>query len=220
MQPRNRLLKTTVSVLSLVFLPYAAARAEDKAPGIFVCTDARGRTISADRPIADCADRQQREFSPSGNLRRTVEPEYTPREQAERDARAREAAAQASRNNDQRRRDRALLMRYPTPAAHDRERVEAMRQIDEMIGTAVQRLQELGNERLQLEREMEFYSKNPAKAPALLRQKLADNDESVAVQNRFVAAQQGEQQRVAGRFDGERTRLDALWAATAGPLPR
>lgn len=215
----NRLSPATCSLL-LLCLPYGAAQAEDKAPGIFMCTDARGRTLTADRPIPDCADRQQREFSPSGNLRRTLDPEYTPREQADRDARAREAAVQASRANDDRRRERALLMRYPTPAAHDRERVEAMRQVDGLVETARKRLEELAKERQPLTAELEFYRKDPSKVPQLLRQKIQDNDDSVAVQNRFIAGQEEERRRIAARFDDERVRLSALWASTGAQQPR
>ena len=216
MSLRNCLSTTTCSLL-LLWLPYGAmsAQAQEKASsGIFMCTDARGRTLTADRPIADCADRQQREFSPGGTLRRTLDPEFTPREQAEREARAREAAVQAGRANDARRRERALLMRYPTPATHDRERVEAMRQIDAMVETSHKRLDELAKERQPLLGELEFYRKDPSKAPALLRQKLLDNDDSVAVQNRFIAGQEEERRRIAARFDDERLRLDAMWAST------
>ena len=198
----------------------AHAQADDKGSAIYTCTDARGRTITADRPIADCADRQQRELGPSGTLRRTVDPEYTPREQAERDARSREAAAQASQASDQRRRDRALLMRYPSATSHDRERAEAMRQIDGMVETARKRIEDLGKERQTLSGEMEFYRKDPSKAPGLLRQKLQDNDDSVAVQNRFIAGQEEERQRIAARFADERVRLDALWSSTGAPKAR
>lgn len=216
---RNRLLPAACSLL-LLNAPHGAVQAEDKAPGIFMCTDARGRTLTADRPIPDCADRQQREFSPSGNLRRTLDPEYTPREQAERDARAREAAVQAGKMNDERRRERALLMRYPTAAAHDRERIEAMRQIDGLVETARKRLEELARERQPLNGELEFYRKDPSRAPALLRQKLQDNDDSVAVQSRFIAGQEEERQRIAARFDDERMRLDALWASMGAQRTR
>lgn len=218
---RNRLLPATCSLL-LLWLAQGGAQAQgqEKASGIFMCTDARGRTLTADRPIADCADRQQREFGPSGTLRRTVEPEYTPREQADRDARAREAAVQASRANDERRRDRALLMRYPTPATHDRARLEAMRQIDSTVEASRRRLDELASERQPLLNEMEFYRKDPSKAPGLLRQKLQDNDDSVAIQNRFVAGQEEERRRIATRFDDERVRLDALWISTGAPRGR
>ncbi|MDB5879635.1 MAG: hypothetical protein JWQ41_3049 [Variovorax sp.] len=215
----NRLLPATCALLILC-LPQGTvqAQAQDKAPGIFMCTDARGRTLTADRPIPDCADRQQREFSPSGNLRRTLDPEYTPREQAEREIQAREAAAQAGRLNDERRRERALVMRYPTAAAHDRDRIEAMRQVDGLIETARKRLEELAKERQPLTGELEFYRKDPSKVPALLRQKLHDNDDSVAVQNRFIAGQEEERRRIAARFDDERVRLNALWAS-AGTQP-
>ena len=222
MSLRNCLSTTTCSLL-LLWLPYGAmsAQAQEKASsGIFMCTDARGRTLTADRPIADCADRQQREFSPGGTLRRTLDPEFTPREQAEREARAREAAVQAGRANDERRRERALLMRYPTPATHDRERVEAMRQIDAMVETSHLRLEELAKERQPLLGELEFYRKDPSKAPALLRQKLLDNDDSVAVQNRFIAGQEEERRRIAARFDDERVRLDAMWASTGAQRAR
>jgi len=60
-------------------------------PGIYSCTDAKGRTITADRPIADCIDREQRELNPSGTTRRKIEPTYTAREQAEREERERQA---------------------------------------------------------------------------------------------------------------------------------
>lgn len=222
MSLRNCLSTTTCSLL-LLWLPYGAmnAQAQEKASsGIFMCTDARGRTLTADRPIADCADRQQREFSPGGTLRRTLDPEFTPREQAEREARAREAAVQAGRANDERRRERALLMRYPTPATHDRERVEAMRQIDAMVEASHKRLDELAKERQPLVGELEFYRKDPSKAPALLRQKIQDNDDSVAVQNRFIAGQEEERRRIAARFDDERVRLDAMWASTGAQRAR
>ncbi|MGI4779470.1 MAG: DUF4124 domain-containing protein [Janthinobacterium lividum] len=218
---RTSLLPATGSLLLLyVFQGGVQAQTDGKASAIYTCTDARGRTLTADRPIADCADRQQRELGPSGTLRRTVDPEYTPREQAEREARSREAAVQASQASDQRRRDRALLMRYPSAAAHDRERSEAMRQIDGMVETARKRLEDLGKERQTLAGEMEFYRRDPSKAPGLLRQKLQDNDDSVAGQNRFIAGQEEERRRLTARFDDERTRLEMLWTSTGAPRGR
>jgi hypothetical protein len=148
-------------------------------------------------------------------VRRTLEPTYTPREQAEREERARQAAMQASRLNEERRRERALLMRYPNPTAHERERSEAMLQIDAVIDAARKRLGELGKERQGIDDEMEFYKKDPSKAPPSLRRKLDDSEQSVAIQNRFIAAQEEEKKRVNARFDEERARLKPLWSANA-----
>src|SRR5215207_10827598 len=91
---------TRIGCLGLLLLAAAgAAHAQQLAagPGIYTCTDSRGRTITADRPIADCVDREQRELSPSGSMRRKIEPTYTAREQAEREERERQAQLQAAR---------------------------------------------------------------------------------------------------------------------------
>lgn len=207
--------RTFLATWTLCALAAPASAQTTASPGIYSCTDSRGRTLTADRPIADCNDREQRELGPSGTVRRTLEPTYTPREQAEREERARLAAMQASRLNEERRRERALLMRYPNPTAHERERSEAMLQIDAVIDAARKRLGELDKERQGIDDEMEFYKKDPSKAPPALRRRLDDSAQSVAVQNRFIAAQEDEKKRVNARFDEERGRLKLLWSANA-----
>ena len=182
-------------------------------PSIYSCTDAKGRTITADRPIPDCIDREQRELNPSGTTRRKLEPTYTAREQAEREERERQAQLLAARQLEERRRERALLIRYPTPLAHDRERAEALVQIDAVIQAAKKRLGELAEERKRIDDELEFYKKDPSKAPDSIRRKVEDNARSVAVQNRFIGEQEDEKKRVNVRFDEEQARLKPLWAA-------
>jgi hypothetical protein len=63
---------------------------------------------------------------------------------------------------------------------------------------------------------MEFYKKNPDKAPEYLRRQVEENTQSAAVQRRFIADQEDEVRRVNGRFDDELTRLRQLWAASSG----
>lgn len=180
--------------------------------GIYSCTDARGRTITSDRRIPDCIDRQQRELNPSGTTRRLIEPSYTGQEQAERDERKRQATLAAVRLAEERRRERALLIRYPTPVVHDRERAEALAQIDAVIGAAKKRIGELGVERRKVDDELEFYKNDISKAPPSVRRQVDDNAKSMAVQIRFVGEQEDEKQRLNARFDEERTRLKPLWA--------
>jgi hypothetical protein len=182
--------------------------------GIYSCVDAKGHTITADRPIADCIDREQRELSPSGTTRRKVDPTYTAREQAERDERDRQSQLQAARQVEERRRERALLVRYPNAAAHDRERAEALVQIDAVIQAARKRLGELAEDRKRIDDELEFYKSDPDKAPGSIRRKAEDNARSVDVQNRFIAEQEDEKKRVNARFDEEQARLKPLWAAS------
>lgn len=186
------------------------------AGGIYSCVDASGRTITSDRPIPACFDREQVELAPSGTVRRRIEPRYTAREMEQREARQREADQVALRAREERRRERALLIRYPNAATHDRERAEAMTQIDAVIGAARKRLSELADERRKVDGEMEFYKKDPSKAPASLRRQIEDNDQSVAVQNRFIGEQDAEKRRVNARFDEERGRLVQLWSPENG----
>ncbi|MDR6521524.1 DUF4124 domain-containing protein [Variovorax atrisoli] len=193
---------------------------EGASAGIYTCVDARGRTLTADRPIAECNDREQRELNPSGSTRRKLEPTYTARELQEREDRAREAAIVAARQTDERRRERALLVRYPNSATHDRERAEALAQIDAVSEAARKRISELGEDRKKIDEEMEFYKQDPTKAPAALRRRIDDNAKSVAVQNRFIAEQEDEKKRVNARFDEERIRLKALWTPQNGGSPR
>jgi len=207
------------AILALSLAAAGTAHAQQQAPargpsgssGIYSCTDAKGRTITADRPIPDCIDREQRELNPSGTVRRKVEPTYTAREQAERDDRERAEQLQAARLVEERRRERALLVRYPNAAAHDRERAEALVQIDVVIQAARKRLAELGDDRKRVDDELEFYKKDPAKAPDALRRRIDDIARSMAVQTRFIAEQEDEKKRVNARFDEEQAKLKPLW---------
>ena len=199
-----------------LLLAMGVAQAQAQRPdaanlGIYSCVDSRGRTITADRPIADCADREQRELNPSGTTKRKVEPTFTAREQAEREEKERQAQQAVLRAQEERRRERALLVRYPTPTAHDRERVEALLQIDAVINAARKRLSELGDERKKVDEELEFYAKDISKAPGSLRRQIDDLQQSVAVQNRFIGDQEDEKKRLNARFDEERVRLTKLW---------
>ena len=196
------------------------ARTDGPGVGIYTCVDARGRTLTADRPIAECSDREQRELSPSGTVRRKLEPTYTAREQQEREDRAREAAIQAARLIDERRRERALLVRYPNATTHDRERVEALSQIDAVIQAAKKRLVELADDRKKIDEELEFYKQDTSKAPGAVRRRIEDNTQSVAVQNRFITEQEEENKRVNARFVEERGRLKTLWSPQNGGNPR
>jgi len=210
--------------LPLLVLSIAAALAQPQsaapAGGIYNCVDARGRNITSDRPIADCLDREQRELSPSGTTRRTIEPSYSIKEQAERDERARQVALQAQRHAEEKRRERALLIRYPNVTAHDRERKQAIAQIDAVIQAARKRQSELAEERKQIDTELEFYKGDVSRAPPSVRRQLDDNNQSAAVQNRFIGEQEDEKKRVNARFDEERTRLRQLWTVDAGGTAR
>ena len=132
----------TLGLTGLTFLGSAAA-----AQDIYTCVDGKGRRITADRPIAECIDRTQRELSRSGLVKRQLGPSLTAHEQAAQDEKDRQAAEIRAREAEDKRRDKALLQRYPTRAVHDQERVAALVQIDEVIKAASKRRGELADQR-------------------------------------------------------------------------
>ena len=60
----------------------AQAQAPANSGGIYACTDANGRRITADRPIASCVDREQRVLGTTGVELRRVGPTLTDQERS------------------------------------------------------------------------------------------------------------------------------------------
>lgn len=186
--------------------------------GIYTCVDAKGRKITADRPIPECTDREQKLLNPSGTVKTKVGPTLTAQERADQEVKEKRDAEERNRTADEKRRDRALLIRYPNKAVHDQERQEALIQIGVVIQAAQRRVDELTKQRVAIDEEMEFYKKDPTKAPAYVRRQLEENTNSQQVQRRFISEQEAEIKRVNARFDEELVRLRQLWAMAA-PAP-
>jgi hypothetical protein len=192
----------------------SGAWAQQAAPigGVYTCIDAKGRKLTADRPIAECTDREQKILNPSGTVKAKVGPTLTAQEKAEVEQKEKREIEERNRAAEEKRRDRALLTRYPNKGVHDQERAEALSQIEVVVRAATTRLKELDRQRAMIEEEMEFYKKDPSRAPAYLRRQQEENAQSQAVQKRFIEEQAGESRRVNARFDDELGRLKALWA--------
>ncbi|MFT3778411.1 MAG: DUF4124 domain-containing protein [Ottowia sp.] len=195
--------------------PAGAQASKTAASSIYTCVDAQGRRLTSDRPILACLDREQRELSNTGILRRVIPPGMTATEREAREAREREAYVERQRARDTIRRDQALITRYPDKAAHDAGRKEALAQTQAVVDTAERRIAELAAERRTLDDEMEFYRKDPSRAPAKLRRAIESNAQEVEEQRRAIAGQQDERNRIHARFDDEAQRLQPLWQAAA-----
>lgn len=207
--------------LLLASLPgVASAQTPPSSPlGIYTCTDASGRKLNSDRPIANCLDREQKVLNPSGTVKAKVGPNLTAQERTALEAKEKALQEERARLNEEKRRDRALLIRYPNQLVHDQERATAIAQIGVVRQAAANRMQELARQRTAIADEMEFYKKNPSKAPPSLRHQADEVIQSLAIQSRFIADQDGEIKRVNARFDEELARLKQLWTAHAAQLP-
>ena len=198
-------------LLMLCGLNLAQAQSASNGPGIYTCTDARGRTLTSDRPIAECSDREQKILNASGTVKARLSPALTAQEHAALEAKEKADQEERARLNEEKRRDRALLARYPSQAMHDKERGEALAQIGVVRQAAMHRVQELLRQRTVINEEMEFYKKDPSKAPPSVRRQVDELTQSLAIQGRFIADQDAEFKRVNARFDEELTRLRRLW---------
>lgn len=183
--------------------------------GIYTCVDSQGRRHTSDRPIVACLDREQQQLGNSGTVRKTLPPSYTADERARVDAQRKVEEEQRARVVEERRRERALMIRYPNQGVHDKERAEALAQVDEVIGAVNKRENALAAQRKDIDTELEFYQGDPGKAPNWLKRKIEDNEKQVLVQKRFLDEQAQEKQRINARFDEELLKLRQLWAAAA-----
>lgn len=183
--------------------------------GVYTCVDAKGRKLTSDRPIIDCIDREQQVLNPSGTVKARVGPSLTAQEQAELEKKEKRALEEKNRLAEEKRRDRALMTRYPNKGMHDAERNDALDQIRVVIRAASNRLDELTRQRKALDDEMEFYKSDPTRAPAYMRRQIDENTQSQSVQRRFISEQEQEIRRVNARFDDELARLRQLWPTAA-----
>jgi hypothetical protein len=185
------------------------------AESIYTCTDAKGRRLTADRPIAECIDREQTELSPGGLPRRKIGPTLTAAERAAQEEQDRRQAEERSRLIEEKGRQRALVARYPNREVHDKERVSTLALVDSVTAAAQVRTKELLTQRKFLDGEVEFYKLDPSRMPPKLRRQIDEVDTQLAAQQRFLADQVVEKVRVNARFDEELSRLKVLWTQQA-----
>ena len=192
----------------------SAAPSTDTGPGVYTCVDNRGRKLTSDRPISEYRDREQTVLNPSGTVRQVIGPTLTAAERAQKEARDRQEQEARARVHEEKRRDYALLARYPNRALHDKERADVMAQLAQVTETATERLQELQTQRQKIDAELDFYKKDRNRAPENLRHQLDDNVQNIEAQNRFLREKEDEKKRVTQRFDEELVRLRDLWPST------
>lgn len=223
---RHTAIRTTLCAVLGIWLigsiGQAAAQQDNSAngPSIYSCVDSLGRRITADRPIPECLDREQRELSPTGITRRVIAPNLTAEERAREEAKAQQEAALRLKQAEEKKRDRALLARYGSQKQHDQERQQQLAVVKNTQAAIERRTQDLIKQRENLQAELEFYKGDPKKAPAWLQHRVKENAEQIEAQKRLMEYQQEESQRINARFDEELVRLKVLWAAASAAPAR
>jgi len=197
-----------------------AQQASPGPSGIYTCTDEKGVRRTSDRVIPECSDREQRVLNRDGSLKQVIPPTLTPDERAAREAAAQRVADQRAAYNDGVRRDRNLLFRYRTEAAHSKAREAALESVRVAMLASEQRIHDLQAEAKPLHEEAEFY--RGRKLPARLKQRIDANQTSIAAQRDLIQTQEAEVVRINRIFDGELEHLRKLWNGAApgsiGPI--
>jgi hypothetical protein len=211
-----------VALLCLAVLPALAAaqKSGEPASSIYTCFDDHGRRLTSDRPIPECAAKEQRILNRDGSLKGVRPPTLTADERAHKEQIERHAAEVRAAQADAVRRDRNLLARYPDQEAHDRAREAALDTVRVAIQASRRRLQDLAAERKPLLDEAEFYKGKSL--PLKLKQELDANDASTEAQRAATTTQQAELVRINKLYDNELDRLRRLWAGaqpgSLGPM--
>lgn len=220
--PRHPLRTATAALALVGILACGVATAQPaKSPGgIYTCLDSKGRRLTADRPIPECAHKEQQLLNRDGSVRRVVPPTLTAEERSQQEARERAAAEARAAEADAVRRDRNLLARFPDEAAHNRAREAAADTVRLAMKATELRIRELQNERKPMRDEAEFYANRPM--PAKLKAAMEANDTSMEAQRTASASQQAELVRINKLYDNELERLRRLWGGaqpgSLGPM--
>ncbi len=184
---------------------------------IYSCIGPDGKKITSDRPIPDCAGKEQRELNPDGSFKRIVPPPPTADEQSDIEMKERKAIAERAAQRDAERRDHNLMVRYPDEAAHNKGRMKALDDVANAVRISEARINLLTAERKPLLDEAEFYVGKSM--PSKVKLALDANDASLEAQKSLAQNQKSEVARINALYDAELARLRKLWAgAPAGSL--
>ena len=207
-----------------IALPQAARAAETSGRAIIQC-EMNGKKVTSDRPIPECANKEQRELNPDGSLKRIIPPTPTADELTAKEQQELADKLQAAARSDAVRRDRNLMQRFPDEAAHGKAREKALGELRIAGKIYADRIAELLIDRKKLEDDKYFYKNERVNKPlpTQLQQKLDANDASLEAQKSLAQNQVEETDRITRLYDAELARLRKLWSGaqpgSLGPMP-
>lgn len=202
----------TGMVLGAMCCSSASAQPRAASSGIYTCIDASGVRITADRPIPQCADREQRVLSPSGLELKRVGPALSEVEMAQRLEERRLQQLTQQRAKEMLRRDQSLLARYPNRESHEAQRQLGLQQVDALLTMSYQRLGSLEAAEHEVRESLAAYTQKHEKAPLRLLTRQEEVARELADLKAQIASQEADKRRIQARFDEELQRLVPLWS--------
>lgn len=173
---------------------------------IYKCIDLSGKSYLSDRFVVACQDKEQVILSSNGFIKERVLPAKTDSEKAELKIMKEKDLAIFLQKQEEQRRDKALLGRFPTKKDHDKDYELLKNQIDAVRAIGQKRSGELAIEEVALKEKM----KNKDLYNSLIGQ-YEEVKRSIASQARYLFAQDQELERIRNKFTEEDARLTPLW---------
>lgn len=177
---------------------------------IYMCKDANGRTITADRPIPECADRSMRQLDANGLTRREIAAPLTPEQKRTRDALEEKRRIDKAATDEQRLFDNALTTRYRNEddIALARKRAIDLLNDQMKIDTAA-----LARENKEMKAAQAVVAGAKAAVPAIDRRHLEDAVRAVESRLESVSQRLAEIDRTHRKFDLALKRFREIAAA-------
>jgi len=208
--------RSLFALAAALFIPAAAAS--------YKCVDEKGVTRIGDTPPPECDHVPMYEMSPSGSIKRKIDPTPTPDQlkvRLEEQEKAKEAAQAAA---EQKRKDNALLASYANEKEFDMARDRNIEPIAGRIKNAKDRQAELDKRIKDLQDEMEFYKagkksaknsdKPKSEAPAILTANIDRAKNERASLDKSIEGYQKQIEEMKAKYETDKKRWIALKTGT------
>ncbi|SFF51809.1 protein of unknown function [Fontimonas thermophila] len=181
-----------------------------------VCwTDANGHRACGDRVPPEYAKQERKVYDEAGRVVETIQRQKTPEEIAEAERRAAEQQASRKRAEEQAAYDRFLLSAFSSVADLEKMRDERIATLDARLQLAEKSLADNENAIRQLEAQIAAAEAEGQKAPARLRQQLAEFERTLADNRRAVEKLKHDRDQIVVKFAHDIARYRELTAAAA-----
>lgn len=181
---------------------------------ILMCKDASGRTVTADRPMPECADRAVRELDRNGIVRREIPAPLTAEQKRQKKMEEEKARAEQAAAAEQKQQDRAIMDRYRNEGeiAIARERtVELVREQSRREAVALAAAQAQRKDALtELGR-----LKNPKATPPAVQRKLDESSQAMLDAQNKMRDYEAEIVLINAQYNATLKRFQELGGATA-----
>jgi hypothetical protein len=199
----------TLAVLALLLAPLGAGAQS------FRCTGADGKKYYGSAIPPQCVGQPIEQLNAQGTVIRRIDPAGDEKQREAREAEAAKKRKQNAAEQEEMRRNRALLATYTSEKDIDEARSRALADNEKQIKEIEVRIGDIKKRQAQFEKELEFYTgKN--KPPAKLQDDIANAGIDLKAQSNLLDAKKKEVVGINARYDEDRRRFLELTKRTAG----